>query len=115
MQFWKWLTSSVSDPHNLPHWLTSIFTLVLAVFACYAWLESQRVTKALEGQLAALKAEQRPFLWLSNMEQPSFNKQNGQIWINYVYKNYGKGIAYNIFAGVTERLAPMGRMKFLTA
>jgi hypothetical protein len=98
-RFWEWFVGSVSDPHNLPHYLTAIFTLALAVFACYAWLESQRSTQALEGQLVALKAEQRPFLWTRNIGQPRFESPpiyGGQVLIDWQYMNYGRGIAYNI-------------------
>ncbi|HXP76327.1 MAG TPA: hypothetical protein VN823_19460 [Stellaceae bacterium] len=50
-------------PANLPHYLTAVFTLGLAIFAYYAWTEAVHGTQALQGQLKVLREEQRP--WVS--------------------------------------------------
>jgi hypothetical protein len=92
----NWLRVSISDPANIPHYLTAVFTLALAVFACFAWVESQRTTHALQGQLTALKAEQRPFISLVETGNPRFNTATGEILVNWFTRNYGRGIAYNV-------------------
>lgn len=96
-RFWQWLICSISNPHNLPHWLAAIFTFALAVFAWRAWQESQQTTQALRGQLEALRAEERPFLWIAQINNPLFFKVSNQITDTFFYANYGKGIAYNIY------------------
>lgn len=36
---------------HAPHWVIAILTLALALFACFAWIESMRTTAAIQGQL----------------------------------------------------------------
>jgi hypothetical protein len=54
--------ASIRNPNNIPHYLIALFTFGLAVFACYAWLESRKGTRALEGQLKVMQADQRPWV-----------------------------------------------------
>ena len=89
-----------------PHWFGAFFTLLLAVFAILAWQESKRTTKALQGQLDVLKAEQRPYLYPSNVTGgavtglPSFEADTGQAVWNFHFTNFGHSVAYNVFPEV---------------
>jgi len=56
---WRWVAwcackIGLNQPHA-PHWFIAFFTLLLAVFAYYAWDESTQTTKALQGQLKATR------------------------------------------------------------
>jgi hypothetical protein len=57
----RWLRTSFSEPDNLPLHLTWLFTVVLAVFAYGAWREAVKGTLAIQGQLDAMRSEQRPW------------------------------------------------------
>jgi hypothetical protein len=89
--------------HAAPHWFGAFFTLVLAVFAFFAWLESMRTTAALQGQLDILKVEQRPYLYQSSVTGgpvtglPSFQADTGQVLWNFYLTNFGHSVAYNEF------------------
>ena len=138
----NWLRASFGNPDNLPRHLTALFTLLLAIFAYQAWTEAQRETRALEGELTALEADQRPYLGLANfIEQPLFVAQSnqaplGQVVWKWQYMNYGRGIAYNVhfrdfikvgderyqpsYGGTGESVSlatamPPGRVAFATA
>src|ERR1700730_7097718 len=50
-----WLAASFRNPYHLPHHLTWLFTMVLAIFAYYAWNEATRGTRAMQGQLDEMK------------------------------------------------------------
>jgi hypothetical protein len=92
-----WFRNSVRD--NAPHYLTAMFTLLLVVFACYAWLEGRRGSAALEGQLAAMQADQKPLLWLIGTDpRPEFVDATHQFRWTWLYANIGKGIAYQVVA-----------------
>jgi hypothetical protein len=81
--------------HNAPHYLTAIFTLLLVVFACSAWLEARRGSEALEGQLAAIQLDQRPLLWIIRADRrPEYLDATHQFKWNWFFANIGKGIAY---------------------
>jgi uncharacterized membrane protein YbhN (UPF0104 family) len=88
---YPWFRRSVRNPDNFPHYLTTIFTLGLAVFACYAWLESRRGTAALEGQLNDME---RPFVWVVKLEQPIYDDAGRQFLWTWACNNIGKGLAY---------------------
>lgn len=55
--FFCWLSRSISDPHNLPHYLTFLATMTLAIFAYYAWSESTKSTAALLGQVTEMQRQ----------------------------------------------------------
>ncbi len=85
---------------SAPHWSIAALTLILAIFAYRAWDESTRATAALQGQLAAMRVDQRPYIYLVNPGiGPEFRfSSTGEsriVW-NIALSNYGKGIAYNI-------------------
>jgi len=138
----NWFRASFLNPDNLPRHLTALFTLLLAVFAFEAWTEAQRETHALQGELAVLEADQRPYIGLANfIEQPLFVAQSnqaplGQVVWKWQYMNYGRGIAYNVrfrdfikvgderyqpsYGGTGEQVSlatamPPGRVAFATA
>ena len=98
--FLCWLAASVKDPHNLPHFLVAGFTLLLAVFAYYAWTESKRGTEALQGQLTAMLAGQQPYIGPgSNLGGPQLHtspQKEGQIVWQFQLRNYGRGLAREI-------------------
>jgi hypothetical protein len=91
-----WLRMSINNPHNLPHYLTTLFTLALAVFAFYAWRESRRGLGALEGQLTAMLLDERPLLWVIKLSQPQYDQANRRFTWSWGFGNIGKGIAYNV-------------------
>ncbi len=105
-RFNEWFWKSVQD--HFPHYLTALFTLGLALFASFAYIESHRSTEALEGQLKAMKADERPFLWVSDVTQPTLlttpAEYSGQIRWHVFFENYGKGVAYHVFAKKYIRL-----------
>jgi hypothetical protein len=97
---WRdWLGSSLRNPHNLPHYLTAIFTLGLAIFAWKAWQEAPHSTTALQDQVLAIKAYQRPLIWVTGYKQPAYQEEPGQVSWEYDFENIGKSVAY----GVIER------------
>jgi hypothetical protein len=57
LKFCRWAAPSFRNPENFPHFLIAVFTLFLAVFAFFAWRESQEGTAALQGQLNELKRQ----------------------------------------------------------
>jgi hypothetical protein len=95
-RFWAWISNSISNPENLPHYLTAIFTLALAIFAWYAWQESQRATSALQGQLLVLQTDDRPVLWVINTQGPIYRDETSQVVWGWQFANIGKSIAYNV-------------------
>jgi len=96
---WRdWLGSSLRNPHNLPHYLTAIFTLGLAIFAWKAWQEARHSTTALQDQVLAIKADQRPLIWVAGYKQPAYQEEPGQVSWEYDFENIGS-VAY----GVIER------------
>jgi hypothetical protein len=96
--FFTWFRNSIRNPDNFPHYLTAIFTFGLAVFACYAWLESRRGSRALEGQLSTMQLDQRPLVWVIHTEQPHYDDANRQFLWKWYFANIGKGIAYRVVA-----------------
>jgi hypothetical protein len=99
LKFCRWAKPSIKDANNLPHYLIAAFTFSLAIFACYAWIESRRGSTALEGQLKAMQADQRPYIWVTN-KLPTINlnipqgETSGQVTIDWEITNYGRGVAY---------------------
>jgi len=90
---------SLRNTHNLPHFLVFVATLLLGVFAYMAWDESKRGTGALQGQLKAMQAGQRPYIGPGHIEKPKreLSPQNeGQIVWNFQIRNYGPGLAREI-------------------
>jgi hypothetical protein len=92
-----WFRKSVNNPNNLPHYLAALFTLALAVFACYAWLESQRGTAALQGQLTAMQIDQRPLMWVVGFQEPDYDDPTGQVLWNVSFANIGKAQPISLF------------------
>jgi hypothetical protein len=82
-----WFRKSISNPDNLPHYLTAFFTLGLAIFAFYAWHESQKTTAALEG---------RPLLWIVDAHQPQYDDDSQQLTWDWWFQNIGRAIAYQV-------------------
>lgn len=75
-------------------WVTAWATVILAIFAIAAWIESTRGTRAMQGQLEIMQAQQEPTIDISNA-QPTFDQTDGRIrWIVY-FQNVGKGAAYD--------------------
>jgi hypothetical protein len=81
-----------------PHWIIALFTLILAIFVSLAWIESQKTTTALQGQLDILKAQERPFIFdAGNLQgSPAFQAPSGQVAWNYTYMNFGSTVAYQL-------------------
>jgi hypothetical protein len=50
----QYIMASFRNPNNLPHYLIALFTLGLAIFACYAWVASRE-------QLKIMQDDQRPW------------------------------------------------------
>ena len=95
--FLRWFVLSLKDPHNLPHFLAFGSTLLLAVFAYLAWTESQRTTQALQGQLNAMLAGQRPYIGPgSELGVPEPRLKEGEIVWHFQFRNYGPGLAREI-------------------
>jgi hypothetical protein len=57
IKFYRWLAPSIGDSNNFPHYLIAIFMLGLAIFAFFAWRETQQGTAALQGQLDELRRQ----------------------------------------------------------
>jgi hypothetical protein len=57
----RWIGASFREPSNFPLHLTWACTLLLALFAYYAWVEARNGTAAIQGQLNIMKDEQRPW------------------------------------------------------
>jgi hypothetical protein len=91
-----WFHKSVSNPNNFPHYLTALFTFILAVFACYAWLATREGTAALQGQLNAMQTDQRPFIWVVEIRPPTYDNTGDQIRWEIGFADVGKGIAYQV-------------------
>jgi len=90
-----WAAGSLRD--NVPHYLIALFTLFLVVFAWYAWDESTRGTAALQEQVLVLKADQRPMIWVTDLDPaPTYLDASGQVLWGWRFQNIGKSIAYNV-------------------
>lgn len=93
--FFCWL-----NPDNLPHYLIAAFTLGLAIFACNAWLEAQKGTQALQGQLKVMLEDRQPYIGpTENLGAPNLHLSNigtGQVTWQFAFENYGKSLARNI-------------------
>jgi len=73
---------------NATRWIAYL-TFVLSAAAGLQWCE-------LHGQLAAIHADQRPYMGLYNVQDiPRFNPTTGQITWNWPSTNYGKSTAVN--------------------
>jgi len=87
---------------HAPHWTIAFFTLFLAVFAFFAWLDSTATTAAIQGQLNILREENRPFVFVDDAPLlgiatgPQFKSDTGQITWNYPIRNFGKSVAYHL-------------------
>jgi hypothetical protein len=92
----SWLARSLRNPDNLPHFLAAAFTLVLAVFAIAAWIESQRGTRALEGQLKEMREQQRP--WVGVDIASASAKPGDTLNALVTVKNAGKSPALKVHA-----------------
>jgi hypothetical protein len=95
---WQWIRASLARPDNLPHFLTALFTLILAIFAIFAWREAREGTVALRGQLEAMREEQRPRIWTQPnlLGPPAFNEQTSRVQWNWPNSNQGKSPAYAV-------------------
>ena len=76
-------------------WLTALGTCFLAVFAFFAWRESVRTTRAIEGQLSAMRDELRAKVAILAWDIPRYDGEHSAVWWNVYYKNVGKQPAYN--------------------
>lgn len=72
-------------------------TVALVVFAWRAWTEAQQTTRAIQGQLDVMKADQRPLMWVIDAAPtPQYHDDTGQVSWTWLYNNIGKGMAYNM-------------------
>lgn len=123
--FFRWLASSFRDQHNFPHFLTALFTLLLAVFAYAAWREAIHGTEALrnqasalQGQLNALKAEQQAWVAVYGFaETPPnlMNKTNQYTEATLILENTGKEPALHIATDIVPIALPVGDWNNLDA
>lgn len=98
-RFKQWLIQSISHPANFPHYLTAVFTLLLAIFAIFAWIESRKGTAALQAQsnaqqeqLSIMRAEQRPWLYATTIAIASpltYTANGATIHLDFVITNVG--------------------------
>jgi hypothetical protein len=91
-----WIALQFRD--NFPHYLIPFFTLLLVIFAWYAWEEAKEGTKALRGQLDVLRAEQRPWVSLGGLGINDVNRrpavgQDFYIFVNW--RNFGRDPAFH--------------------
>jgi hypothetical protein len=99
LKFCRWVVPSIRNPDNFPHYLIAAFTLGLAIFALFAWIESRRGTQALEGQMTAMREDQRPYIWITNdplgviLNIPT-GATAGTLLLTIKYTNYGRGVAF---------------------
>jgi hypothetical protein len=87
-----------------PEWVTAWGTILLAVFAFFAWREATEGTKAIQGQLKAMLADQEPLLTASATDGPSLDAPSSRIMWPVRYVNMGKGTAYDFRAQTFMRL-----------
>jgi hypothetical protein len=87
--FFCWMAASIRNPDNIPHYLIALFTFLLVCFAYYAWDESTKGTAALQGQLAVLHQQQRPWIGMGFVAYPPDATQ-------LQFKNAGRSPAFNV-------------------
>jgi hypothetical protein len=95
----------------LPHYIGGLAAILLAVFAFMAWRESIQTTAALQGQLNIMKLDQRPLLWIVDVEGPAFEEATGQVHWRVAVANIGKGIAYRM---VSRKYIKVGSERYQT-
>jgi hypothetical protein len=97
--FFRPVVDFLREP-SIPSYLTAAFTLLLALFAYYAWDEATHGTRTLQGQLSAMREEQRPWV-KADIEIASdltFSSSSGYVTIRYKVKNVGRSPAFNLNA-----------------
>jgi len=107
-----WLGISIKNPDNLPVFLTALFTLLLVIFAYYAWSEAQIGTKAMQDQLTEMKNARRP--WVSfntgdiEISRPlTFDDNGASLDFKVPMKNGGSSIAIGVHVEATLHVAPL--------
>ncbi len=96
-----WFARAFGNPDNFPGFLIGVFTLLLAIFAYYAWVESRRGTKALEGQLAVMRNDPRPWVSLAGIAVPydlAWTKEGAKLNLHFTIKNTGRTPALRAWA-----------------
>jgi hypothetical protein len=88
--------------NSYSQWISAVSSIAMVSVAISSFLivrgqlaimESQ--LKTTQGQLEAMKVDQRPYIGLAGYVPPKRESDGTIIW-NYTYKNYGKGVARNI-------------------
>jgi len=92
---------NVLKAETAANWVTAIATVVLAIFAIFAW-------RAADGQLEELRAEQKPLLWVEEFDNPQLNSDGRVTW-NFLHRNIGKSVAYDVHV---NRYIKVGNEKF---
>jgi hypothetical protein len=96
-RLWNWFYTSFLLPERINQFLTVLATAALVVFAWRAWTEAQNTTRAIQGQLDVMKADQRPLMWITDAEAaPQFHDDTGQISWSFAFNNIGRSMAYNV-------------------
>src|ERR1700730_2672191 len=111
--FGCWIWVSVRNPDNIPIYLTALFTAFLATFAYYAWDEATRGTRAMQGQLHEMEAEQRPWIKIEKIAPKAFPidprfgglmfhgpNTPGLLPLHFLLKIVGRSPAFDIRVGV---------------
>lgn len=86
---WPWATIWVAA--------TAVATIVLAVFAIFAWNEATRGTAALRNQLEVMRADQRPWVGFKVVDVSSA-KRGETLTATFNVKNVGKSPALKVHA-----------------
>jgi hypothetical protein len=95
----RWLARSLKNPNNLPFHLMALFIFLLALFAFFAWDEAARGTKAMQGELNVLRADERPWVFakVSLPWSPLVVKDDGaEIVLAFFLSNTGKAPARSV-------------------
>lgn len=93
-------------------WLAA-FTAVLVFVSVLQFCTLSSTTGIMRSQLDILEREQRPLIWLTNIDQPTFREipstTTGRIFWNFFFENSGKDRALNI---KTDDFIKMGNRRF---
>ena len=94
---WDWFHAAFLHPERITQSLTVLATVALVVFAARAWNEAQKTTRAIQGQLDVMKADQRALMWVTDTAPlPQYHDDTGQVTWSWAYNNIGKSMAYNV-------------------
>jgi len=97
MKALRWALAPLAEAQ----WVTALATVVLAIFAIFAW-------RAAQGQLDELRAERDPLMAVIAPGQPSID-ESGQVSWPIAYNNVGKSVAYEV---VVNSFIKIGDEKF---